>query len=115
MLTAGYSFGVGAVFIGFAVIYALADALMYHGSREIGAADLFLYAVVSTLAIACLFWAGRILFRRPNVGEGAISSGAGCAFVQGLLVLLLSSWLPILVCLLLTSVVHFFAPLMWRG
>jgi len=114
-LTAGYSFGVGALFVGLSLIYALADALVYHGSREVGSPELIFYAAVSSLAAGCLFWLGRALFRRPKTGEGAISSGAGCAFVQLLIVLLLSTWLPIVACLLLTAVIHLLAPLMWHG
>ena len=115
MLIAGYTLGVGALFVGLSVIYALADALMYHGSREVAAPDLLFYAAVSSLAAGCLFWLGGILFRSPKTGEGAISTGAGCAFVQLLLMLLLSAWLPIVVCLLLTTVIHLFAPFMWLG
>ena len=45
MLTAGYTVGVGALFIGLSVLYGLGGVLVPHGSSQIESLDLLIYAV----------------------------------------------------------------------
>jgi ABC-type Fe3+ transport system permease subunit len=115
MLTAGYTVGVGALFIGLSLLYAIGDVIAPHGSKQIESLDLLCYAVAGCVVAGGLFWLGSTLFRCPRTGSGAISTGAGCAFIQLLLIFLVGTSLPVVPCLLVTSLIHLFPPLMWRG